>query len=165
MIDGRAKARGGAGKAEKSAWVRGSLLGRQMGKRPLDLGPGANEWANESIAGRSQAKGGAHLDCAALNCPAHRWSPMDQRGPARAGCQQGSVGVREEANAPSQVSRVMRAVCEELKLEVVYTEQGASGAATLPTTLLCTPNASHSQGGLNRLASSFYRPIELARSC
>ena len=68
-------------------------------------GPGANEWANGSIAGRSQAKGGAHLDCAALNCPAHRWSPMDQRGPARAGCQQGSVGVREEANAPSQVSR------------------------------------------------------------
>jgi len=35
-------------------------------------GADANEWANESIAGRSQAKGGAHLDCAPFNCRAHR---------------------------------------------------------------------------------------------
>ena len=35
--------------------------------------------------------GGAHLYCAALSCTAHRRPPMDQRGTARAGFQQGTV--------------------------------------------------------------------------
>lgn len=46
--------------------------------------------------------GGAHLYCAALSCTAHRRPPMDQRGPARAGCQR---GVREEAKTPAGLSR------------------------------------------------------------
>ena len=82
--------------------VDAGVFAEETGKRPTGL---ANEWANGSISGRSQAMGGAHLHCAALSCTAHRRPPMDQRGPARAGCQQGSVGVGEEANAPSQVSR------------------------------------------------------------
>ena len=96
-----------AGKASQLGVDAGVFAGKTngQGERGQRAWPmNANEWANGSIGGRSQAKGGAHLECAALNCPAHRRPPMDQRGPARARCQR---GVREEAKTPAGLSRGM----------------------------------------------------------
>jgi hypothetical protein len=80
------------GRSQKSAWMRASLLGRPTGRGPTGPMNGPMGQLLDDHKQRAVRTLIAHHSTVELTAlMAVSRPPIDQRGPARAGCQQGSV--------------------------------------------------------------------------